>query len=378
MKRIQKSPPAILPQLIIPERIIHYIAEEAMAHQPTETGQALLGVRTQTQIIGWTVIPDLTDTIREWGYFEQGGSDQVEVLKWLRAHWDEMRLKSRKTNQLSGWTSQTQIPAGMVPVELDLPLQHFGDWHKHPEFLKTLSGTDLGTIHNDMFSRETRRTEWVAPIITTSSDGLKLVLSMNDGSGQEISGTFQMAIQQNWYYLRKNDPITHPIKPLIVEDQYVPWAPPLPWYLTDLGRLQYEVQELRNLGCEVRWTPKQMDTDLEFEIIFGVDHPEWTTRLMIITQWNYPYSLPAVRKYPKAQLQVANQTANTSEKIKIDPLGKIKNLQQWLWNVMYGPGYNSTDFYAPKEQLFQKPWKKERILADLVLEMGQRGELING
>ncbi|OGG08630.1 hypothetical protein A2154_02325 [Candidatus Gottesmanbacteria bacterium RBG_16_43_7] len=355
------------PEIIVPRRVFDMIAREAQAHEPTETGQALLGIRTPTQIVILVTVPDLTDTIRQAAYFKQGGSDQVEIFHWHEKHWKAMIAD---TPPMSGWTPTTVVPKGTTPAELRLELYHVGDWHKHPGQLKILSTTDIGTIDGLFADPENRLSEYVAPIITASYYNQAL-LGERDA---EVTYRFGTELQLNWYYLTKGESIIWHVKPTVVADKCLPWFPPLPWHLNDLERFQYELGQLQSEGHTVRWTVRQMDRDLEMEIIFAVDNPAWTKRLLITTDFDYPKSPPRIQIFSKAQLVAATTSAVTPVKRR---RSRLDAFLDWLEQALYyGEGDTPANLFAPRNNLPDR--SEETLLADLVADLVIKGDLTNG
>lgn len=372
----QKSQVYQGPAYILADRVVRSILDESLAHPPTETGQALLGVRTPTAVYGLAVVPDLLDTIRRLGFFKQGGTDQGEIFFWINKHWEAMRDASRGKNASTIWTPNQLVTAGNIPAELDLPLLHIGDWHKHPGNMNHLSSIDTSTIQGLFRDSELEMKEFFAPLVTTSSPGFVPMVHKFVGSQLRVDMNSQINI--DFFYLRKDDDTIWQVKPTIVPDQNLPWMPPLPWYLSDLERMRRELDALDQGGYKHRWTIKQMNSSPEMEIVFAVDHPKWTThRAIIITDWNYPTRRPEVKKLVKGEAAVTPQAQPAPQPTK--PNQPVRNFfhmfEDWVGWIFGGDQYTE-DIYASQPPLVtqKRSFSSERLLVDIIHEMEERGE----
>ncbi len=355
-----------VPQLIVGRSVILQIVEEAKAHPPTETGQALLGIERPGEIIVVGTIPDLLDTVRETGLFSQGGMDQVEVFRWLNQHWEAARISSRNPNQQTGWNHSISIPKGTIPMELDNPLEHVGDWHKHPGRYTDLSGTDLQTIRSILTSKEAPRDQFLTPIVTTSQAQLEYAFDGNTMESSLISGE---KIHVIWYWTGKNSVRPIRLNPIVVSDDKLPWLPPLSWHLTNITRMRTELALLQQLGVSVRWAAKQMDDDPVMEVIFGLDHESWKNQVVFITDWDYPNSAPKIQLFKKQVAKVGAPAVVT----KTQPIDSF-------WNAVLrflSGKQKEVDIFAPKELVWRNRWDPNVYLTDVLWDLDQKGQLLN-
>lgn len=336
------------PQVIVPERVLRAILEETLEHPHTETGQALVGLELEDAIFILGTIPDVLDTVRTPGSLRLGGQDQVEIFLWLRSHWEAMRTNSGQDN----WKLGQPLSRGEVPKELDRPLRVIGYWHRHPGNYRELSPTDLREVENMLKDPNQRRDQVLAPIITyepveqllTSYLGRDLILRY---VADEVRLT--------WHLFRRDSPEEVEMKPVIVPDNYVPWLPPIAWHLTNVRRMQLERSLLQQSGYRVRWLVKEMNGDpLIQEVVFGIDHPSWHTRILIVTPWDYPKARPTLQLLSKGETPPSPTPPSPPE-------------SRWLkfFRRLFGRPIPTSIWDAP-EPLQRLPWDRSVYLVDLV------------
>ncbi len=356
-----------VPQLIIGRNVIYHMVKEAGEHPPTETGQALLGIERPGEIIVFGVIPDLLDTVREPGLFQQGGMDQVEIYRWLNDHWKAMRSKSRTPNQQTGWNYTVPIPKGTIPVELDNDLEHIGDWHKHPGRYTQLSGTDLGVIRRFLSAQDAPRDQILTPIITTSQASLDYSFNSGEMESNIVSGD---RVHIVWYWTGRNSKQPVRLNPIIVSNDNLPWLPPLPWHLSNINRMRTELALLQQLGVDVRWTVKEMDDDPEMEVIFGLDHPSWKNQVVLITDWDYPHSVPKIKMFAKKDPAASTQAQHQKQQSSmIDSFWS--SVQRWL------AGSREPNIFEPRELVWRNRWDQNIYLVDILWDLDQKGHLLH-
>ena len=355
-----------LPRLIVAERVARAMFEEAMHHEPTETGQALIGLSPNPEtlfVLG--VVPDVLDTTRDPAFFAQGGDDQVQIFRWLNKHWEKMR---KKVDPASTWKLGDIILKGTIPQDLNIPLRVVGDWHRHPGMYKVLSPHDRSTILSILSDDAQQKSTYLTPIAVLEEER-KLEWKLNRDE-LELSQVKSKVLINWWFNTRENPFWVYKLIPEIVPDQYLPWLPPISWHLVTPNRLKVELTRLEKAGCRVNWTVKEMNGDVHIEeLVFGVDHPDWKKRLLLVTQWDYPRSQPTYQIIDKPDQDMKPvQPAVAKKETK-------KLLPEWLEKIVNR---------APKISLWQQGvpvvptfrLSNQTYLADLVhkLESELKGE----
>lgn len=378
MDFLQPQPPAI-PRVVVPQRVIDRMVEETLAHPETETGETVFGIELPGMLVVLGTIPDIVDTHRSPGFFRQGGDDQWDIYKWVRAHWDEMRKASRGTNRMTGWIPQTPVPLYAVPAELDAPIRFIGDWHRHPGGYKQLSGTDLGTIDSILQDPKAKRSQYLAPLVTMS----KLTLSPHF-RGSELVVAAGDEIQIQFYWKGRDTQDYYHVVPEIIPDGNLPWIPPIPWHLMDPNRLRTELALLQQAGCTVGYGTQQMDGDPILEVVFGITHPDWKERVMLVTDWDFPRSKPTHLLLPmESDVPVAPKPAPATPAPVQVPVAQPTRSGEWdifeavatffrkLFNGRPAPAYHESHVYRPAPIV--RDWGKN--LVDFVEELVRKGEI---
>lgn len=362
------EPQVILPTVYVPQSLMDGIIQDALAHPPTETGMAMLGLELtgRNAILLMALIPDLENTVRNPGLFVNGGSDQIQIFKWLNEHWQELRTKNRVPGQIELWQPDGYLPAGDLPKELDVNLVHIGDWHKHPGMFKSLSGTDMNTIYDMITDPKIHRKQVLAPIVTVSGQRLAYIYN-----GTELVVSTGNQIQVNFHWVSEKIPDRYfDIQPVIVPDDSMPWLPPLPWHLRNLTRVRQELALIADHGWQYRLIERNMDADPTWEIVIAVDSPGWDKRALIITDWDYPRSRPKLLFIPKSQ----PKPSEVSEKKQNQFMAGIRTFREFIKRVMSLPRYDDLfDTYGTQIPVDSGPY-----LVHLIEEALQKGEIKDG
>lgn len=349
--------PQPVPNYIIPQWILQAIMEETDEHTQNETGHALIGVylKSENLVMVLAVVPDFISIYRSPGLFRQGGQGQVDIFRWYNDHW-----KTWLDNpSLANWQLGQPIPPGTLPEALKQPLIVVGDWHKHPGHFNELSGTDLRTI-TELLSDSAAELDFIlTPILTVNRlyDGFEII----EGSEFTLIDRFVKQYRLNWFYHHKSGQRSIRIKPHFVEDNRVPWMPPLPWYLTDPVQFEREIATLRRLGYHVRWIHQPQPDDPTHLIVFGIDHPRWHSQVVIKTPWDYRKMIDQVSidLIPKPQTDSEQQNQGTPQ---ANDLGR--NVFGWVRNL-FNPQSSlaSSSYYSRGTYLVDlvKQLEKEHI-----------------
>lgn len=356
------EPPVKIPQVLLTERVIQEQFEESIAHEPTETGEAMVGLELpdRNMIIILGTIPDFQTTIRNPGGLDIGGRNQQEVYKWLMVHWNRMREKSR-ANQ-PDWVPGNIIPFGVVPKEMDKALCYLGDWHKHPGGMNYPSSTDYNTAKDRLSAKDEKRNQVLAPIVTMYGGRVFSHQLVGDHVRLTSDGP---VIHVNWYYLNRDIVKKNPsgwqlfnrdgdtsgfakINPVIVPDAQMPWLAPLPWHLANPELFRLELGKIRQKGYEVHVQTAFLDDkwgnpNIQ-KVCFIVDHPAWKTqRLLLKTQFDYPYtrSEPHFKLVNKVVPPApgAGPTAVPAATAKKDNDSWLSKITKWLEEDLFPTNY---------------------------------------
>lgn len=342
----------VVPRLVIPERLISAMVVETLAFPITETGETMIGIEAPGLIAVLGTIPDALDTVRDPSLFRLGGADQVEVYNWYNSHWEAMRAKQLPGDLL--WQLGSVIPKGVIPNSLNFPLAVVGDWHRHPGTYKVLSGTDMRTIDSILRDKEQQREQWLGPILIHDPN----YQYVHNVSGQElVIAHTGNEFKVNWYFRHRGCPEIHQLTPEVVPDNQLPWIPPLPWHLRDIQRMRLEINFLTQAGCKVAWNAREAGGDpFVQEIVFGLTHPSWDKRLLIITGHDYPVSQPRVQIMGNGKAKAPAVQAKP-------PQGRVEafftNLNRRVWG-------RDQDIWRTEGLGQRMPWDKNRYLVDLV------------
>lgn len=345
------------PIVIVPQRVLEAMIADTQRHREPETGESMVGIIIPPQdpfheptFIVLGTIPS-GDALRHTHMFELGGDFQVRVFDWLSQNWDCQRELSRQKPEYSthGWG--VKIPPGLIPKLYDRPLEHVGDWHKHPDGLTHPSSGDWGTAVNMLKDPALTIDYLISPIVTYrgSSDrrfGWNGSMVTHDGATSQMQISFSY-ISERMLQMGFSNFIE--IQPHIVPDYFVPALPPLAWDLADPGRLRLELSLLKEVyHCEVETYYRETRGGPLLEVCFEIRRPKcwrpWDYRLLIETSANYPASTPGVRII-KGEAPEAAQVPS----VVAAPQPVQRNVLRWLRDaVANAPLVN---FSAPQTEL---------------------------
>jgi len=322
---------ALLPNLILAQRVIDKMANAAAKFVHDETGEAMVGVMlpaahpngTPTIIVLDTLPADESEVERAAYAFAHGGESQFEAFTWLLENWDADAEK-RQTFDL---------PA-------DAKLAHVGDWHKQPGHMIAPSGGDLQSALM-LLGDNPQIDRWLAPIVTLNHAAITLSSGANvnylttpDGQGGLTRIDFWLIDQQTRAF--------RPILPTVYPDAKLPVLQPLPWTLTEEGRVSIEVGQLEHAG----WLVSDIvfwDTDLALplEVCFMLGKPGQDELWLIATGWDYPATPPRAYQAPFTPLEKGEDIYDVFERAwrKAEP---ISDPDGWAWS----PESYLTDYIA--------------------------------
>lgn len=337
------APADSLPTIYVPERVLEVIFRDVLDHPQVETGHGLIGVESTDFIVIVGVIPATEETKRSYASLFLGGDTQLAILEWYQQHWLQMRKSSYELG-IPNWDTSTALSKGTIPQELSIPLSVVGDWHKHPGDYNLLSQTDFNQINQILSDPLGNQARLITPIATYQPghtvlhrfNGYQVVLQQ---VGEEI--------RLDWYYSHRDSELTYKITPVILSDSVVPELPPIPWYLYDVPRMREELQLLKDAHYEVTWEIRQFHMSPFQAVCFTINHPNWHKTLLLVTEWDYPFT-------PAKVFTVAKKPTRST--------------RSWLDDV-------HDRIYQPKKRLIRRVmdallpttfFKKESYLVDLV------------
>lgn len=311
---------AVIPTLIIAQRVIDKMAKAAAKFIYDETGEALVGVQlppahpnsAPTLIVLDTLPADESEVERAAYAFAHGGESQFEAFTWLLENW-QAHAESRRAYEL---------PA-------DASLSHVGDWHKQPGHMIAPSGGDLQSALM-LLADNPQIERWLAPIVTlnhapTLGNGtLVNYLTTPDDHGSLTRIDFWLIDQHTRAF--------RPINPTVYPDSQLPALQPLPWTLTQEGRVSIEVGQLEHAG----WLVSDIvfwDTDfaLPLEVCFMLGKPGQDELLLIATPYNYPDAPPRAYKAPFTPLEKGEDIYDVFGRAWRDA-EPMSNPDGWVWS----------------------------------------------
>ena len=341
-----RSPrPARPPQVTIAQRVIDKIVANAL-HYATETGESLVGLVIPSQerqepdlYVLDTIAPD-ESAIREGAYFEQGDDLQGDTFNWLYDNWELLR---RQQGGLSG------TPAS---GRWNVPLMHLGDWHKHPGTYFQPSLGDLDTAREQLFERGSTTTLVLVMLATVWDNGtaaasaaaesppadagsvdaeaedsldeqailagLDILDELDDPDELEVvvEPSDETAITplrvpidahtvvriDCWYMSRNIRRFVH-LAPTVIPDADLPALPPIGWHLRAPTRMRAEVDALTREGYAVSIEQLDADNRPPLEICLSLARRDSQHILIVVTMFDYPETIPAVRVVPMSAMQ---------------------------------------------------------------------------
>jgi hypothetical protein len=332
----------IVPKLIVSQRVVDRITEAARRYIADETGETMVGLvltpashardddAMPTLLVLDTIAPD-ESSIRRSHMFEQGDDMQGDIFVWLLENWDAYQTLGR------------DMQGKPLQPEWKTALRHLGDWHKQPGFMIQPSGGDLMTALRFMEDDENALDFLLVPIVTLGHDSVT-----HEHEGAQVNyfnvplrdGT---SLRMDWWYIQRDSRFFQPITPQIIPAKDLPSLTPYPWHILYRDLLDDEVSLLEDnqyflLGnTTILW---EVDGDLPLEICFIVGRRGTTQVWLVVTNWDYPKSMPRAR---------------TAQFTGIDATMYIYDVFAALWK-------NSTPASVPDSF----SWSDERFIVDLL------------
>lgn len=288
----------IVPKLIVSQRVVERVTEAARRFIADETGETMVGFvlapashardedAMPTLVVLDTIAPD-ESSIRRSHMFEQGDDMQGDIFVWLLENWEAYQTLGR------------DMQGKPIQAAWKSPLRHLGDWHKQPGYMIQPSGGDLMTALRFMEDDENALDFLLVPIVTLGHDS---VTHEHDGAQVNYfnvplrDGT---SLRMDWWYIHRDSRFFQPITPKIVPAKELPSLTPYPWHILDRDLLDDEVSLLEDGGyfllgnTTILW---EVDGDLPLEICFIVGRRGAQHVWLVVTDWDYPKSMPRARK----------------------------------------------------------------------------------
>lgn len=325
----------IVPNLVLSRRVLDKMAAAARKYIEDETGEAMVGLvlpRDERDPDGLptiyvldTISPD-ESAVRQLHTFQQGDDRQDEIIWWLEENWRFSRRKGRG-------------PDGRpLADKWQQPLSYLGDWHKQPGYMIAPSGGDLMTALHWLDDEENNMDYLLVPILTLDHPATTIA-SQSPVNYVLIPQDDESSIRVDWWYIHRSVRMFQPIHPLIMHDEDLPALTPYPWHLVNETRFDMEYDRLSAGSLLLALVLWDTDGDLPLEICFMAIRPGLDRALLLVTNWNYPQSAPALYTAPLA---------------RVDPTENLHDVFNELWEqatLLEVPGWR---------------WDPERTLLDYV------------
>lgn len=271
---------AVVPNLVLAQRVIDKMCAAANTYIEDETGEAMIGVvepgtntnGVPTLYVLETIAPDDTAE-RQYAKFEQGDDRQDEIIWWYHQNWDAKRERKEITGK---W---------------DLPLKHVGDWHRQPGHMIAPSGGDLMTALDMLDDEEQNLDFLLAPIVTlhhpaTTTGGEGMVNYIT------VVGENMECTRIDFWYIDKKLRMFVPIVPTLYADNHLPALAAQPWHLLHKERASDELSRMREDGMFVSLLTWDADEELPLEICLITARQGESKMILLVTDWDYPKHAP--------------------------------------------------------------------------------------
>lgn len=353
------------PRVVLAQRVVENMVRGALLYPGSETGEALIGLivpqagRAEPDIYVLDTIGPGEDAVREWGMFEHGDDWQGDVLDWLHINWEGFR-KLRRSSYGSA-----------LAAKWDVPLMHVGDWHKQPGDMIAPSSGDAQTARRMIADGETPVQHILAPIVTlyplqaAATPALtreSLPASPADDAGSEAGqvpvnepapvpeaasvtadqpplapNTIVRVVEdEGWivridcWYMSKRVRRFVPVAPVVWANEHMPGLPPLAWDLAHRRRFDQEFSLLKEAGYLVDVVRWDADGRPPFEICFSVYRPGAQQVVLLVTPYNYPAEMPAIRLAPLVGVQEGEDVFEKLYEASRPLL--LTELPEWHWD----------------------------------------------
>jgi hypothetical protein len=326
---------ASLPRLTIAQRVVDKMVRNALVYD-TETGESLFGFavkstgRTEPDLyVIDTIAPD-ESAIRRGAYFEQGDSMQSDIGRWWDSNWNQLRRLRRSSY------------GSAIGAKWDVPIIHMGDWHKHPGTLIEPSWGDTDTARDRIFDDDDKIPKQILALLVTVWEEDRDRMFAESETPNSVNGlpyAIRIPVENNlvvrvdsWYMSRATRRFVR-VCPVIVPDKTLPSLPELSWDITQPDRCNHEVKLLEDEGYDLSFEVHDADDVPPMELCFRVWRYNSKQILIIITQADYPATMPTVRTAPWSAVKNLPEDADIFLAVwkASEPLPKDA-YPTWTWN----------------------------------------------
>lgn len=282
---------AVVPNLVVAQRVVEKMQAAAKQHIENETGEAMIGLVTPgptadgvpTIYVLDTISPEAnadSNVIREHYTFQQGDEGHYEIFTWLIENWEVQRENYRAKDTQTKW---------------DRPLVHLGDWHKQPGFMIAPSGGDLATALDQLDDDSLGLDFLLAPILTMGhppttehSGGNYLTIPEEDGSRMRV----------DFWYIHRDVRLFQPITPVIYPDDQLPALVVYPWYLNNAQRAEAEFKRFTQNKMFYSILPWDTNGSVPLEVCVAAARLGTDKVYLLVTEVDYPQAAPRLRLAP--------------------------------------------------------------------------------
>lgn len=316
-----------LPRVTIAQRVVDKMVRGALIYQ-TETGESLIGLPVQAVgrfepdlYVLDTIAPD-DSAVRRGAYFEQGDDLQGDIFNWLYDNWNVLRA-ARTDGSEARW---------------NVPLSHLGDWHKHPGTLTEPSWGDNDTAFDHIFDEQAGKPYLLAILATVWDRGQA---HQTDEAESMLMGESPLKVDIDdettirldcWYISRRTRRFVH-LTPTVQPDNALPTLPPISWHLSSPERTRQEVETLSNAGYAVSLEEWEADGKPPRELCLTLARRGSERILIVITQADYPRTMPTIRTVPMKLMSTIPEGADLFKALWEASLPlPAASYPAWVWN----------------------------------------------
>ena len=319
---------ASLPRVTLAQRVVDKIVANAQVYE-TETGESLVGLaatvlgRVEPDLYVLDTIPPDESAIRRGAYFEQGDDLQGDIFNWWFDNWQMTREKRRG---LLG------TPIG---AKWDAPLVHLGDWHKHPGTLTEPSWGDTDTARRHIFDDAVKAPQLLALLATVWG---KHSADEDDYGDHEYGKPIKVPVGGDtviridcWYISRLTRRFVR-VSPQVSADSLLPALPAMGWHLAQPQRLNQEIEALKGEGYSVSVEEYAVNDEPPIEICLTLARRTGHNILIVITEADYPNTMPIIRVTPMTAVKQIPEDADLFKSLwaKSEPLPQA-DYPAWKW-----------------------------------------------
>jgi hypothetical protein len=323
-----------LPRVTLAQRVIDKIVANAQVYE-TETGESLVGFainvlgRTEPDLYVLDTIPPDESAIRRGAYFEQGDDLQGDIFNWWFDNWQMNRERHRG------------LLGTALGAKWDAPLVHLGDWHKHPGTLTEPSWGDTDTARHHIFDDSVKTPQLLALLATAwGSRSAAEDDSADSVTRHEYAQPIKVPVGGDtiiridcWYISRLTRRFVR-VAPQVMADNLLPSLPIIGWHLAQPERLSQEIEALKREGYAVSIEQYEANDEPPLEVCLTLARRAGHNILIVVTEADYPASMPTIRVTPMAVMKQIPESADLFANLwaKSEPLPKA-DYPSWQWTA---------------------------------------------